>query len=189
MRRHPISPRPMTNCIAPNPRTRWSTSPIRASLTSPNERRDWCLSNKWMRRRSRDSGKRRPRFPPRNPHIAAGEQRIHVAQAGQARYKTMYQYAVIAAPFTGVVTRRYANKGSLIQAGTSSQTQAMPLVRLSENGKLRLALPVPHESCRSLPCDLGPARCDVQGVSALNRTFPGRVARFADKVGCRDAGL
>ena len=33
-------------------------------------------------------------------HIAAGEQRIHVAQAGQARYKTMYQYAVIAALFT-----------------------------------------------------------------------------------------
>ena len=68
-------------------------------------------------------------------HIAAFEQRMHVSQAEQARYKTMYQYAVITAPFSGVVTRRYANKGSLIQAGTSSQTQAMPLVRISENGR------------------------------------------------------
>ena len=31
------------------------------------------------------------------------------------------------APFTGVVTKRYADTGSMIQAGTASQTQAMPL--------------------------------------------------------------
>ena len=68
-------------------------------------------------------------------HISSCEQRIRVSQAEQARYKTMYQYAMITAPFSSVVTRRYANKGSLIQAGTSSQTQAMPLVRISENGQ------------------------------------------------------
>ena len=79
-------------------------------------------------------------------HITACEQRIRVSQAEQARVKTMYQYAVITAPFTGVVTKRYANTGSLIQAGTSSQTQAMPVVRLSENGLLRLALPVPESA-------------------------------------------
>src|SRR5580704_7241727 len=66
-------------------------------------------------------------------HIIACEQRIRVSQADHARFKTLYQYAVIAAPFTGVVTKRYANSGSLIQAGTASQSQAMPVVRLSEN--------------------------------------------------------
>lgn len=108
--------------------------------------------------------------------IASCEERIRVSQAEQARYKTMYQYAVITAPFTGVVTKRYANVGSLIQAGTSSQ--AMPLVRLSENGKLRLDLPVPESAVPSVR--LG-QQVDVK-VSALHRTFPGRVARFADKV-------
>ena len=77
-------------------------------------------------------------------HVIACEQRIRVAQAEQGRFKTLYQYGVITAPFTGVVTKRYANSGSLIQAGTTSQTQAMPVVRLSENGLLRLALPVPE---------------------------------------------
>jgi RND family efflux transporter MFP subunit len=110
--------------------------------------------------------------------IAVSEQRMHVSQAEQAHYKTMYQYAAIVAPFTGVITHRYANKGSLIQAGTSSQTQAMPLVRISENGKLRLALPVPESAVPSVR--LG-GLVDVK-VSAMNRTFPGRVARFADKV-------
>jgi RND family efflux transporter MFP subunit len=110
--------------------------------------------------------------------IVACQQRIRVSQAEQARYKTMYQYARITAPFDGVVTKRYANTGSLIQAGTASQTQAMPVVRLSENGLLRLQLPVP-ESAVPLVRLGGPV--DVN-VSALHRTFPGVVKRFADKV-------
>jgi RND family efflux transporter MFP subunit len=110
--------------------------------------------------------------------IAECEQRIHVSQAEQARFKTLYQYGVITAPFTGVVTKRYANSGSLIQAGTTSQTQAMPVVRISENGLLRLALPVPESTVPLI--HLGEP-VNVR-VSALNRNFPGRVARFSDKV-------
>jgi RND family efflux transporter MFP subunit len=111
-------------------------------------------------------------------HITASEQRIRISQAEQGRFKTVYQYAVITAPFAGVVTKRYANKGSLIQAGTASQSQAMPVIRLSENSLLRLALPVPESAVASV--HLGEP-VDVK-VSAANRTFPGRVARFADKV-------
>jgi RND family efflux transporter MFP subunit len=111
-------------------------------------------------------------------HISACEQRIRVAKAEESRFKTLYQYAVITAPFAGVVTKRYANEGSLIQAGTASQTQAMPVVQLSENGLLRLSLPVPESA---VPLVRLGEQVDVK-VSALNRTFPGRVARFAAKV-------
>jgi RND family efflux transporter MFP subunit len=111
-------------------------------------------------------------------HVTACEQRIRVSQAEQSRLKTMSQYAVIAAPFTGVVTKRYANTGALIQAGTSSQTQAMPVVRLSQNGLLRLALPAPESAVPTV--HLGEP-VDVR-VPVLHRTFLGRVARFADKV-------
>jgi RND family efflux transporter MFP subunit len=111
-------------------------------------------------------------------HIIACEQRIRVAQAEQARFTTVYKYAVITAPFAGVVTKRYANIGSLIQAGTASQTQAMPVIRLSENGLLRLALPVPESAVPLI--HLGET-VNVK-VSALNRSFPGRVARFEDRV-------
>ena len=109
-------------------------------------------------------------------HIASCEQRIRVSRAEQARLKTIYQYAAITAPFAGVVTKRYANTGSLIQAGTSSQ--ATPVVRLSENGLLRLALPVPESA---VPLIHPGRRVEVK-VSALNRTFPGRIARLADKL-------
>jgi RND family efflux transporter MFP subunit len=111
-------------------------------------------------------------------HITAGEEHIKVSQAEQSRFKTLFQYGVITAPFTGVVTKRYANSGSLIQAGTASQSQAMPVVRLSENGLLRLALPVPESAVPLI--HLGEP-VEVQ-VSAMHRSFPGRVARFSDRV-------
>jgi len=109
-------------------------------------------------------------------HISGCEQRVHVTQAEQARLKTMVQYATITAPFAGVVTQRYANTGSLIQAGTSSQ--AMPVVRISENGLLRLALPVPETD---VPLVHLSEQVEVR-VTALHQSFPGKVARFADKV-------
>jgi RND family efflux transporter MFP subunit len=111
-------------------------------------------------------------------HITAGEEHIKVSQAEQSRFKTLFQYGVITAPFTGVVTKRYADSGSLIQAGTASQSQAMPVVRLSENGLLRLALPVPESAVPLI--HLGEP-VEVR-VSAMHRSFPGRVARFSDKV-------
>jgi RND family efflux transporter MFP subunit len=110
--------------------------------------------------------------------ISAGEQHVRVSQAEQSHVKTLRQYSVISAPFAGVITKRYANSGALIQAGTASQTQAMPVVRLSENGLLRLGLPVPESAVPLI--HLG-EQVDVR-VSAMNRAFPGRVARFSDTV-------
>ncbi len=108
--------------------------------------------------------------------IASSEERIRVAKAEQARVKTLQQYTLITAPFDGVITKRYANVGSMIQAGISSQTQAMPVVRLSENGLLRLIVPVPESAVASI--HLG--QQVVVSVGAIHRTFDGKVTRFAD---------
>ena len=85
-------------------------------------------------------------------------------------------YSHITAPFSGVVTKRYADTGALIQAGTASDTQSMPVVQLAEWSRLRLVVPVPESAVPQL--HLG-STVQVH-VSALNRNFEGRVARFAD---------
>jgi multidrug resistance efflux pump len=54
-------------------------------------------------------------------------------------------YSVVTAPFNGVVTMRYADLGSRIQAGTSSNTQSMPVIKLTQSDLLRLRMPVPEE--------------------------------------------
>lgn len=66
------------------------------------------------------------------------------ARANQAKYTTMVAYSRITAPFNGVVTKRYADTGSLVGAGTGSGSQA--LVRLSQVDPLRLILPVPESA-------------------------------------------
>jgi RND family efflux transporter MFP subunit len=110
--------------------------------------------------------------------IGASEQRIRVARAEEARIKTLQQYTVITAPFDGVITKRYANVSAMIQTGIASQTQAMPVVRLSENGLLRLVLPVPE----SAVADIRLGQTVMVSVSVINQTFSGRVARFADSL-------
>jgi RND family efflux transporter MFP subunit len=67
---------------------------------------------------------------------------LDAAKADRERYQTLWAYTNVTAPFGGVITQRYADPGALIQAGTASSTQAQPLVRLSENDRLRLDFPI-----------------------------------------------
>jgi RND family efflux transporter MFP subunit len=111
-------------------------------------------------------------------NLAATEQQVRVNTAEMQKVKTLADYTRVTAPFAGVVTKRYADTGSMIQAGTASNTQAMPVVRLSENSLLRLILPVPESAVPTV--HIGQS-VEVR-VPTLNRTFPGRVARFSDKL-------
>jgi len=100
------------------------------------------------------------------------------AQAKEERDKVLYDYAKIAAPFSGVITQRYANYGTLVQAGTSSSTNVLPIARLSEDDRFRLVIPVPESYVKFIhvgdPVDVH--------VSSLDRHFPGKVVRFSTDV-------
>jgi RND family efflux transporter MFP subunit len=111
-------------------------------------------------------------------NAAAARERIQVMRAEDDRLKTMRNYETITAPFDGVVTKRYANTGAMIQAGTASQSQAMPVVRISQNSLLRLILPVPESSVPQVAIG---REVNVR-VPSLGRTFSGRVARFSDQL-------
>ena len=107
--------------------------------------------------------------------LAAAQSSLVVNQSKLVRDQALFAYSRITAPFSGVVTQRYANFGTLVQAGTSSSTQAMPLVRLSQDDLFRLVIPVPESSVRYIrvgdPVDVL--------VPSLNRRFPGKVTRFS----------
>ena len=108
-------------------------------------------------------------------NLQSAESVLAAAQAKREHDQALFDYAKITAPFAGVVTQRYANKGTLMQAGTSSSTQALPLVRLSEDDLFRLVIPVPESYVQFI--HLGDP-VSVK-VPSLNRTFPGKVARFS----------
>ena len=111
-------------------------------------------------------------------NLQAAQSQLQVTEAKRAHDQALFDYSNITAPFAGVITQRYANLGALMQAGTSSSTQAMPLVRLSEDDHFRLVIPVPESYVRYIH-----AGDPVQvNVPSLNRTLPGKVARFSQDV-------
>jgi RND family efflux transporter MFP subunit len=110
--------------------------------------------------------------------LAAAEQQLAASKALASKTKTLLDYTRIVAPFPGVITHRYADTGAMIQAGIASQTQAMPLVKLSQTDRLRLTIAVPESAVAQIRVG---APVDVR-VDAVKRTFAGVVARFAGKV-------
>ena len=107
--------------------------------------------------------------------LATAQSQLDVAKASLERDQVLFAYARITAPFAGVVTQRYANLGTLVQAGTSSSTQALPLVRLSQDDKFRLVIPVPESYVRYIRVG-DPVQVRVP---SLDKTVPGAVARFS----------
>jgi RND family efflux transporter MFP subunit len=107
--------------------------------------------------------------------LEAAQSQLAAAKAKLIHDETLFDYSRITAPFAGVVTERYANLGTLVQAGTSSSTQAMPIVRLSQDDLFRLVIPIPESYVRYIRIG-DPVNVHVP---SLNRTFPGKVARFS----------
>jgi RND family efflux transporter MFP subunit len=110
--------------------------------------------------------------------LSSAKQQLEVAQANQKQYAALSDYTHITAPFAGVITRRYADTGALIAAGTSNSAQSMPVVRLAQTSTLRLVLPIPE----SIAPKIRVGTAMKVRVQALGRDFQGRVARFADSL-------
>ena len=107
--------------------------------------------------------------------LDAARSALTEAKARLAHDQVLFDYARITAPFDGVVTQRFANLGTLMQAGTTSSTNVLPLVKLSQDDKFRLVIPVPESYVRYIRI----GEPITVRVPSLDRNFPGRVSRFS----------
>jgi RND family efflux transporter MFP subunit len=106
--------------------------------------------------------------------LSGAKQGANAAEADQQRVGALQAYTNVTAPLDGVVAWRYADTGVLIQEGTNSDTQSMPLIKLAQSTPLRLRVPVPEDAVRYVhEGDLMQIRVD-----ALDRNFSGKVVRF-----------
>ena len=101
------------------------------------------------------------------------------AKAEVQRYQTLLAYTRITAPFDGVVTHRYVDPGALIQAGTTSETQSLPLVRVSDNYRLRLDFPVSVAYVKDIRVG-DPVEVRVESLG--NKSFTGTITRATLRV-------
>jgi RND family efflux transporter MFP subunit len=110
--------------------------------------------------------------------MAAAQQHAESARSDNERVQALENYTTVTAPISGVVVWRYADTGALIQGGTGSNDQALPIVRLSQSNLLRLRIPVPEDDVRFVhEGDQLQVRVD-----AINRSFTGKIVRFTRDV-------
>lgn len=110
--------------------------------------------------------------------FSEAQNQLDVAIADEKQLNALSGYATIVAPFNGVITKRNVDTGALVQAGTNSNTQALPVVSVAQTNLFRLTLPVPESAVPMIR--LGTTV--TVHVQALNRDFEGKVARYADAV-------
>jgi RND family efflux transporter MFP subunit len=109
---------------------------------------------------------------------AGAQEHIQVAGADNERVQALKNYTSVTAPLDGVVVWRYADTGALIQSGTNSNEQDIPIVRLSQSGLLRLRMPIPENDVQFVHVG---DQMQVR-VDAIGRSFTGNIVRFTRDV-------
>jgi len=110
--------------------------------------------------------------------MASAQQHFGAANSERERVQALQDYTSVTAPLDGVVVWRYADTGALIQGGTNSNNQALPIVRLSQSDVLRLRIPVPEDDVKFVHLgDLLEVRVD-----SIGRSLTGKIVRFTRDV-------
>jgi RND family efflux transporter MFP subunit len=108
----------------------------------------------------------------------AAHQHAEAARSNNERVQAIQNYTNVVAPIAGVVVWRYADTGALIQSGTNSNQQDLPIVRLAQSTLLRLRMPIPEDDVQYVhEGDSMQIRID-----SLNRSITGKIVRFTRSV-------
>jgi RND family efflux transporter MFP subunit len=110
--------------------------------------------------------------------LAAAEQHTGAAQSDNQRVQALQNYTNVTAPLNGVVIWRYADTGALVQGGTNSNSQDLPIVRISQSSILRLRIPVPENDVKYVHAG---DQLDLR-VDAIGRSITGKIVRFTRDV-------
>lgn len=107
--------------------------------------------------------------------IGVARAKVDVANAALREAEVRLAYATIRAPFDGVVTARFVDRGALIQMGTSS-AQAAPIVTVARMDRVRVQFDVAETEVAAI-AEKEPLSLEVDAYPG--RPFTGRVVRWA----------
>jgi RND family efflux transporter MFP subunit len=109
--------------------------------------------------------------------LAAKQAGVASSQANVHRLSELESFKHIYAPFSGVITRRNVDLGTLINAGNGGATQQ--LFSLAQTDPIRVYVNVPEGAAPSIHAGL-PARLDL--TQFPGRKFLGKVVRTAEAI-------
>jgi RND family efflux transporter MFP subunit len=107
--------------------------------------------------------------------LRLAEARARSAEARLAELRALMEYAHLRAPFAGIVTQRFVDRGALVQAATSG-SGASPVVTVARIDTVRAVVDVPEPDVAFV--DRGD-RATLDVASVPDRRFEGQVTRVA----------
>jgi len=110
--------------------------------------------------------------------IAAAEQGVEAARQSVDAIAQLDAYLNVTAPFDGVITERNVHPGALV-GPASGPDASTPLLRLVDNSRLRLVVPVPEDYVAGVSAGM-PVTFSVAAFPG--RSFDGKVSRIADLI-------
>jgi membrane fusion protein, multidrug efflux system len=110
--------------------------------------------------------------------LTAAQQTVEAARQALNAIRDMESYLRVTAPFDGVVTERNVHPGALVGPAGGAGA-APPIVRIADNRRLRLVVPVPEAYASNVPAG-APIAFSVSAYP--DRTFSGTIARLGQTV-------
>jgi RND family efflux transporter MFP subunit len=104
--------------------------------------------------------------------VRAAEENVRASEANLKRLQNLQSYERVTAPFTGIITARNVDVGSLISSNGNT-----PLFRMAQIDVLRIMIDVPEQSSPYIRVG-EPAQVTLQEFAG--RKFAGRVSRTAN---------
>ena len=108
--------------------------------------------------------------------LKLAHEKVNVANATIDKLKTMQQYAMIKAPFKGIVTRRMVDHGAFVRPPSNSG--AMPLFTITRVDKVRVVVSVPNSKAVKVEKEQSVVLDRIGGLKGV--AIQGRVSRIAD---------
>lgn len=110
--------------------------------------------------------------------VVAGQQNVEAARQALNAIREMEGYLRVTAPFSGVVTERNVHPGALVGPASGSGA-SVPMVRVVEDSRLRLVVPVPEAYTAELKAG---TEISFSVAAYPGQTWTGTVARIAHTV-------
>jgi RND family efflux transporter MFP subunit len=114
------------------------------------------------------------------------ETNLKQAQENLKNFGAMRSYQVVRAPYDGTITARFADPGALLQAATTNQTSALPVVTISDTSKLRVGVYVEQ---RDVPAVHIGDSAEVVDASNPDREIVAKISRSAGSLDPRTRTL
>ncbi len=101
--------------------------------------------------------------------LKLSQAKLEMARARRDKLETLRQYTTIRAPYAGIITDRFVDRGALIQAATNSTGSVAPIVSIAKIDTVRVYVNVPEPDV--------PQVKNKQAAQIRLDALPGRVFR------------